>query len=50
MKNPKPKYHFEGIKKDEKGKDIYCVLDFKTGELLEWSEKTYEKNKRFVEK
>lgn len=49
MKNPKPKYHFEGKRKNGKGKEVWCISDLKTKELLEWDEKTYEKNKKYIE-
>jgi len=49
MRNQKLKYHFEGIRKNKKGKEVFCVSDLKTGKLLEWSKQTYEKNKKLVE-
>jgi len=43
------KYHFEGNKKDIKGNPVYVVIKLKTGELLEWDQKTYDANKGEIE-
>ena len=43
------KYHFEGSKKDTNGNTVYVVSDLKTGELLEWVQKTYDAHKGEIE-
>lgn len=43
------KYHFEGKKKDEAGKDVYVVIDLKTRKVLEWNEAFFKKNESLVE-
>jgi len=43
-----PKYHFEGQKTNEAGKTIYMVIVIKTGELLEWDEPTFKKNRLLI--
>lgn len=49
-KNPKkPKYHFEGTKQDDTGSTIYIVLELKTGQILEWTEEIFNKNKAQIE-
>lgn len=49
-KNPKnPKYHFEGTKQDDAGNTIYIVLELKTGQILEWTEAIFNKNKAQIE-
>ena len=49
-KNPKnPKYHFEGTKQDNAGSTIYIVLELKSGQILEWTEEIFNKNKAQVE-
>lgn len=49
-KNPKkPKYHFEGTKQDDTGNTIYIVLELKTGQILEWTEEIFNKNKAQIE-
>jgi hypothetical protein len=45
----KPKYHFEGTKNDQNGNKVYMVVELKTGNILEWSEKTFKKNESQVE-
>ena len=49
MVTTKTKYHFEGSKKDTKGNPVYVVSDLKTGELLEWDQKTYDAHKGEIE-
>lgn len=49
MADKNKKYHFEGKKKDVKGKPIYVVIEIKTGKVLEWDEATYKKNESEVE-
>lgn len=49
MATTKAKYHFEGSKKDTKGNPVYVVIDLKTGELLEWDQKTYDAHKGEIE-
>jgi len=49
MANETKKYHFEGKRKDAKGKGVYVVLELKTGKILEWDEATYKKNQSQVE-
>lgn len=49
-KNPKnPKYHFEGTKQDDAGNTIYIVLEMETGQILEWTKATFNKNKVQIE-
>ena len=49
-KNPKnPKYHFEGTKQDNTGSTIYIVLELKSGQILEWTEEIFNKNKAQIE-
>lgn len=50
MADKTKKYHFEGKKKDAKGKDVYIVIELKTGKVLEWNEDTFKKNESEVEK
>lgn len=50
MADKKPKYHFEGKKKDAKGSDVYVVIELKTGKVLEWNETIYKKYESEVEK
>lgn len=50
MADKTKKYHFEGKKKDAKGKDAYVVIESKTKKVLEWNENTYKKNESEVEK
>ena len=49
MASDTKKYHFEGKKKDTKGKDVYVVVELKTGKVLEWGEATFKKNESEVE-
>lgn len=49
MVTTKTKYHFEGSKKDIRGNPVYVVSDLKTGELLEWDQKTYDSHKGEIE-
>lgn len=57
-KAKKIKYKFEGIKTEEfedgeklrKGKTYYAVLEIKTGKILHWDKKTYEKHEDEVER
>jgi hypothetical protein len=49
MVTTKTKYHFEGSKKDTKGNPVYVISELKTGELLEWDQKTYDAHKEEIE-
>jgi len=45
----KPKYHFEGTKYDQSGNKVYMLIELKTGKILDWNEKTFNKNESQVE-
>lgn len=41
MTDKKPKYHFEGKKKNPKGKDVYVLLDLATKKQIEVDQETF---------
>ncbi len=43
MADKKPKYHFEGKRKNARGKEVYVVMELKTNKMLELDEKAFNK-------
>lgn len=41
MANKKPKYHFEGKRKDANGKDVYVLVEIKTKKQIEVDQETF---------
>lgn len=41
MADKKPKYHFEGKRKNPKGKDVYVLLDLTTKKQIEVDQETF---------
>lgn len=43
MTDKKPKYHFEGKRKNLKGKEVYVVIELKTNKILELDKGAFDK-------
>lgn len=43
MATKKAKYHFEGKRQDQKGRDVYVLIDLKTSKEITVDQKTFEK-------